>query len=86
MIKKQKINHIIANRSIIDIDSISTLYTNYPDNFVNWCQSNKVNPPQINTANGFALACMLHNSKCYFKSEECDKIMEKFGFLYKALL
>ena len=80
MIKKAKINHIISNRSLINIDSISTLYSNYPDDFINWCEINKIKPPKINTANGFALACMLHNPDSYFKREECSKIMEKFNF------
>jgi len=80
MIKKAKINHIISNRSLINIDTISTLYSNYPDDFINWCEINKVKPPKINTANGFALACMLHNPDSYFKREECSKIMEKFNF------
>ena len=80
MIKKAKINHIISNRSLINIDSISTLYSNYPDDFINWCETNKIKPPKINTANGFALACMLHNPDSYFKREECSKIMEKFNF------
>lgn len=81
MIKKQKINHIIANRSLINIDIITTLYTNYPEDFTYWCQVNHIKPPKINTANGFALACMLHNSQYYFKREECDNIMKKFNFI-----
>lgn len=80
MLKKQKLNHIISNRSLINLDSITTLYSSYPDEFNHWCQINKVKPPQVNTANGFALACMLHNPSNYFKREECDKIMEKFNF------
>ena len=80
MIKKAKLNHIVSNRSLINIDSISTLYSNYPDDFINWCEINKVKPPKINTANGFALSCMLHNPDSYFKREECSKIMEKFNF------
>jgi hypothetical protein len=79
MIKKQKFNHIISNKSLINIDTITTLYTNYPDDFIYWCQQNKINPPSIKSANGFALACMLHNQNSYFKREECDKIMAKFN-------
>lgn len=80
MIKKAKINHIISNRSLINIDTITTLYTTYPDDFIYWCQVNKINPPSIKSANGFALACMLHNQNSYFKRDECSKIMEKFNF------
>tara|TARA_B100001094_G_scaffold333432_1_gene412130 strand:+ start:7238 stop:7942 length:705 start_codon:yes stop_codon:yes gene_type:complete len=80
MIKKQKVNHIISNRSLINIDTITTLYTNYPDDFIYWCQQNRINYPSIKSANGFALACMLHNQNSYFKREECDKIMAKFNF------
>lgn len=80
MLKKAKTNHIISNRSLITIDLITTLYSNYPYDFTNWCTINKVKPPRINTANGFALACMLHNPNSYFKREECSKIMEKFNF------
>ena len=80
MIKKAKTNHIISNRSLINIDSITTLYTTYPDDFIYWCQVNKINPPSIKSANGFALACMLHNQNSYFKRDECSKIMEKFNF------
>ena len=80
MIKKAKLNHIVSNRSLINIDTITTLYSNYPNDFINWCEINKIKPPKINTANGFALACMLHNPDSYFKREECSKIMEKFNF------
>lgn len=80
MIKKAKLNHIVSNRSLINIDSISTLYSDYPEDFINWCKLNKIKLPSIKSANGFALACMLHNPDSYFKREECSKIMEKFNF------
>lgn len=80
MIKKTKLNHIVSNRSLINIDTITTLYSNYPNDFINWCEINKIKSPKINTANGFALACMLYNPNNYFKREECSKIMEKFNF------
>ncbi len=72
--------HIISNRALIDIDTITSAYTSYPDDFNYWCQQNNINPPSITTANGFALACMLHNPGYYFKRKECDLLMQKFNF------
>jgi len=78
--KKQKFSHIISNKTRINIDTITTLYTNYPNDFIHWCQLNKINPPSIQSANGFALACMLNNQNNFFTRVECSKIMEKFNF------
>ena len=72
--------HIIANRTLINIDTITTIYTNYPDDFNHWCQQNNITPPSIKSANGFALAAMLHNPIYYFKRNECDLLMKKFNF------
>jgi len=84
MIKKKITkNHIFENKALINTDIITTLYTNYPDNFNNWCQSNNITPPSIKSASGFALACMLFNPAYYFKRDECDKIMNKFNFITK---
>ena len=72
MIKKTiEKTHIISNRVLINIDTITSVYTSYPDDFNYWSQQNNINPPSIITANGFALACMLHNPGYYFKRKEC---------------
>jgi len=71
--------HIISNRTLINIDSIDTHYNNFPDDFNLWCEINKLQPPSIQSGNGFALASMLYNPTYYFKRAECNQLVDKFN-------
>ena len=65
----------------VNVDEILKLYSNYPDEFVNFCKENNLKPPKITSCNGKALSLMLYNPNKYWTRESCDKIIKKFNIL-----
>ena len=66
-------------RTRININSITCMPENYPDDFTHWCNHNKLKPPQINTGNGKALLAMLTYQDKYFDRELCREFCDKFN-------
>lgn len=72
-----------CNYTLIDIDSIYVLPTEYPVEFKKYCDKNGLTPPNITTGNGKALSVLLQNKNCYWNRETCDKFVKKFDIKTK---
>ena len=69
--------------TLIDVSKIDALYTEYPAEFMQFCQENEVRPPNITTGNGLALAAMLSNRFTFWNRETCDSFVNKFNIVTK---
>lgn len=69
--------------TLIDVSKIDTLYTEYPAEFIQFCQVNGIKPPNITTGNGLALAAMLANKYTFWNRETCDAFVNKFNIITK---
>jgi hypothetical protein len=65
--------------SEVNIEDITVIHSNYPDNFINFCKTHDLNAPKINSGRGKALAAMLYNPFKYWTRISCDKFVKKFG-------
>jgi len=63
----------------INIDSITNIPNEYPQDFIKFCNEKNLIPPKLDTGKGKALALMLHNPNNYFTRPETDAIVEKFN-------
>jgi hypothetical protein len=68
---------------LIDVNSITELPNEYPDKFNEFCLTNGLNPPSINTGNGKALSVMLKYKFHYWDRDTCDKFVKKFNITTK---
>ena len=66
------------NLTLIDIDKITELPTEFPEEFTKYCNENDLKPPNITTGNGKALSVMLTYKENYWDRKTCDKFVEKF--------
>lgn len=76
--------HIKTSKyKLIDIDLIDEIPSEYPEEFTEFCLTNKLKPPTITTGNGKALAIMLKNNFHYWNRDTCDKFVQKFNIQTK---
>ena len=64
--------------TLVDIDKITELPTEFPEEFTKFCNENDLKPPNITTGNGKALSVMLTYKENYWDRKTCDKFVEKF--------
>jgi hypothetical protein len=64
---------------LINVDLIHEIPDKYPDEFIEFCVINELNPPDISSGNGKALSLMLRYNKNYFNRKTCNKICKKFN-------
>lgn len=64
--------------TLVEIDNISELPAEYPEEFTQFCKDNELKPPNITTGNGKALSVMLTYKYNYWDRKTCDKFVEKF--------
>jgi len=64
---------------LINVDLIHEIPDKYPDEFIEFCLINELNPPGISSGRGKALSIMLTHIKNYFNRETCDKFCNKFN-------
>ena len=69
--------------SLIDIDIITELPLEFPEEFNEFCLENDLKPPCITTGNGKALSVMLRYPNYYWDRITCDKFVEKFNIKTK---
>lgn len=67
------------NMTLINVDNINELPDRYPNDFIEFCNENKLKFPDIKTGNGIALSLMLDYPNNYFNRKTCDKIINKFN-------
>lgn len=72
-----------SDYKLINVDLITELPDKYPSEFNEFCSTNKLNPPKINTLNGKALAVMLQYPGYYWTRNECNKFVNKFNITTK---
>ncbi len=68
---------------LINIDLITELPNEYPNDFTEFCMINGLKPPNITTGNGRALSVMLKYKYYYWNRDVCDKFVEKFNITTK---
>jgi len=64
--------------SLINLSLIREIPKSYPSIFLDFCKANALQPPNINSGNGIALAVMLHYPDYYWSREVCLQFVEKF--------
>jgi len=62
----------------INLENISELPQEYPQEFVEFCTQHSLTPPKITTGNGRALSAMLAYPCQYWDRETCDAFVAKF--------
>lgn len=72
-----------SDYDLINIDLITELPNEYPDDFTEFCVINGLKPPNITTGNGKALSVMLKYRYYYWNRDVCDKFVEKFNITTK---
>lgn len=68
---------------LINLDVITELPNEYPNEFIDFCSINNIKPPNITTGNGKALSVMLKYKFCYWNRDVCDKFVDKFNITTK---
>ena len=65
----------------INIDNITSIKTEYPTEFVEFCHTNNLKPPSITSSNGKALSAMLEdeNRNRFWDRTACDAFVKKFS-------
>ena len=76
-----KSNKNLCAYELINIDDITEIPSEYPDEFKEFCLTNGLKPPKISTGNGKALAVMLKYPTCYWERETCDAFVKKFNIV-----
>jgi|UniRef100_A0A6C0CW22 hypothetical protein len=64
--------------TLIDIDKITELPKEFPEEFTEFCRINDLKPPNITTGNGKALSVMITYKGNYWDRKTCDQFVEKF--------
>ena len=68
------------NRKKIDLSIVnSEMTTKIPEDFTEFCITNNLKLPSINTGNGKALIAMLNTPDYYWDRENCNKFCKKFN-------
>lgn len=78
-----KSNKNLCAYELINIDFITEIPSEYPDEFKEFCLTNDLKPPNISTGNGKALAAMLKYPNFYWDRETCDAFVKKFNIITK---
>ena len=78
-----KSNKNLCAYELINIDLITEIPSEYPDEFKEFCLTNGLKPPNISTGNGKALAAMLKYPNFYWDRETCDAFVKKFNIITK---
>ena len=78
-----KSNKNLCAYELINIDDITEIPSEYPDEFKEFCLTNGLKPPNISTGNGKALAAMLKYPNFYWDRETCDAFVKKFNIITK---
>jgi len=63
----------------IDVSTIDTLYTEYSEELIQFCQENGLKPPNKTSNQGIALAAMTANPTSYWDSDACNEYFAKFN-------
>lgn len=63
----------------INIESITEIKNNYPEEFIKFCKLNDLYPPKNTSGSGKALSAMLYNRYKYWDRESCDNFVKKFN-------
>jgi hypothetical protein len=81
----QVVDEIIkpSDYKLIDVDLITELPKEYPDEFNKFCADNGLKPPSITTGNGKALSVMLKYKYYYWDRTTINKFVEKFNITTK---
>ena len=66
------------NLTLIDVDKIDDLPSEFPEEFTEFCRINDLKPPNITTGNGKALSVMISYKGNYWDRKTCDQFVEKF--------
>jgi hypothetical protein len=66
------------NLTLIDVDKIDELPSEFPEEFTEFCRINDLKPPNITTGNGKSLSVMLTYKGNYWDRKTCDQFVEKF--------
>jgi hypothetical protein len=64
--------------TLIDVDKIDELPSEFPEEFTEFCRINDLKPPNITTGNGKALSVMITYKGNYWDRKTCDQFVEKF--------
>lgn len=67
----------------MNVDEICEINSNYPQEFIEFCVKNNINPPKITSGNGKALSAMLYNPFKYWTRTSCDEFVKKFNIQTK---
>jgi hypothetical protein len=68
---------------LINLNLITELPNEYPNEFNEFCLINNLNPPSITSGNGKALSVMLKYKFYYWNRDVCDKFVKKFNITTK---
>ena len=63
----------------IDVNTIHALPNTYPTEFIDFCKTNKLTFPKINTGTGKALSVMLKYRYMYWNRDSCNRFISKFN-------
>lgn len=66
------------NLTLIDVDKIDELPSEFPEEFTEFCRINDLKPSNITTGNGKALSVMITYKGNYWDRKTCDQFVEKF--------
>jgi len=69
-------------KRLINIDDVIELLP-YPTEFMKFCKSNNLKPPNPNSGNGKALSAMLNFNDFYWNRVTCDLFVKKFDIKTK---
>jgi hypothetical protein len=78
-----KIFCIIHKMNKINIDSITEINNQYPEDFLLFVKSNNLTPPTTSACGGKALVTMLRYPDSYFDRETCNMFCAKFNISTK---
>jgi hypothetical protein len=83
--KKETANIIKSpcDYELINVNSIPEIPNEYPTEFVEFCLTNNLKPPNITTGNGKALSVMLQYKYRYWNRDTCNQFVEKFHIATK---
>jgi len=81
--EQQQEKHYPTIYTKINIDEITEIKEDYPQEFKQFCDDNQIIMPNITSKIGKACLLMLHNPNKYFDRETCNKAFEKFNIISK---
>jgi hypothetical protein len=66
------------NYSLINIEEVTYIPEEFPEDFIKFCKKHDLKPPGIHTWNGKALSVMLTFPYKYWNREACEEFIKKF--------